>query len=1200
MITGQVCPHQKNKEMTLKKPQRNTQHFQNLRKRMKTKSLIKLATIIALILNTTSLGMVFASERVLAQNLESIVVKWEEGTISLGETFDLISERSDFDFFYNPKEVPLNRKTTINNKENLRAMLQDIANQHTLEFKRFKNLIAVKVGVNQVIDQDERTVEEIIISGKVVDLETGQALIGATVKVKGTTIGAGTDIDGNFSLSVPGNVSTLEISYVGYTTKEVEINGESTISISLNPDYKALQDVVVVGYGTQETYRISAAVDQIETEELQIDRRPVSTIESGLVGSIPGLILSQTDGQLGTSMDIQVRMASTLERRSALIMVDGFESSIENINPQDIASVTILKDAAATAIYGARGANGVVLITTKKPSKNQELSVTLNSNYSWQRPAQTADFVNSYEYMTFFNEARSTETQRIGITKDTLFSQDDLARASSGFYPETNWVEELYNETAIQQNHNISVNGGSQKVGYLVSIGYLSQDGISQGPDQIERISARLKLDANVTDWFSTGINVFNSNLNLQRLPLSTQNGIRGQPFYPVKLDTGEYADTYTYKGSSSADENPIAAVNSGSYDERINDELNLQLYGKINPIKNLSIEGKASYVNINNDRTIWSNPYEYIILNEEDLSPVGVPIPFENEDRNLEKRSSRSTAVNTLLKINYEASIGEKHFFQTLFGYQRQSGEKERFMAFRSGFILSELQSLNLGTQIPIDDGRTFGNQSDFVLERSTVSYFGRFSYDYEGKYLLELSGRADASSNFIKDKWAFFPAVSVGWNMHDERFIIDNIDFFSMLKIRASYGLNGDDRDGTGYELVNFNPSGVAFGTSTQPYLTLDQTKNQNLTWETSRKTNIGIDLALWKGKFSLNSDYFIDDRKDVIDNQLTSLESGLTYYDVDSEEITGGIRANAYDAKSWGWEFTAGHKSKLGKVKLEANANLSIYKTKITQGAGDAPLKDDPDNYQKEGLSLSNWFGYETDGFFNSPEEIEGWVNSNGDVIDQSGVVTQGEQGKYLGGYRFVDQNTVDTDGDGIPDSPDGKIDLDDRVVLLSDAFDNLRIGGSVSVGYKGFTLSARIYGVLRGYEWVNSGSNLNAVTGSGVAPYKYQTDTWRPDNQGALFSQAFETSRPYDQNVSGLIVEKDYLKLKNINLNYSLSEKLISKLKQFESIDLYVSFENIGVIWTNYPLHKYGFDPELGADGFNYPLSLKTSIGTRIKF
>ena len=539
---------------------------------------------------------------------------------------------------------------------------------------------------------------------------------------------------------------------------------------------------------------------------------------------------------------------------------------------------------------------------------------------------------------------------------------------------------------------------------------------------------------------------------------------------------------------------------------------------------------------------------------------------------------------MNAWLLANYEQSFNS-HNFNLTAGYQAESGSGSEISAGRNGFILDNLQSLGLGTSIP--NNLAFGNDSDFSLERSVLSYFGRLSYDYQGTYLAELSFRADASSNFINERWAYSPALSLGWNLKNEPFLSD-ISALNALKIRASWGKNVDDNilGLVNREVVIFDPSGIGFGNQVQPTILLDNSINPNLSWETSEKLNIGLDFLLWDGKLSFSGDYFIDNRKDMIAAVQTSIEGGLTAVDIDGV-ITGGILDNVYDARSFGWEFSLGHVSEVGPLELSAGFNLSNYQSKLINGP--TQIIDD-ERLQESGVTpiFGSLYGYETNGYFNTEEDLQSWVNANGESIDQSPVVTRGRDGKYLGGYRFVDQNN------------DGVVNAEDRVVILDDPVDNFRLGANLSLKYKNLRLGLRIFGVLGGHEWLNTSNNVNAFASSGVTPFAYQTDTWTTENMDAIFSQSFVNSRPYVAEVSNLIVDRDYIKIKNINLSYSFGSEQLEALKVIKGLNVFVSFENLGVLWTNYPLHEYGFDPEFGSVGFVYPQSLKSSIGVNVNF
>lgn len=1112
----------------------------------------------------------------------SLSIHITDGTLE--EIFEIIERGTGYAFSYTDDVIAKKGRHTLNyDSIELTNLLYILAERARIKFIRVNKNISVKEA--PPAKARERVVRiEREIAGKVVD-ETGEPLYGATVKVKGTNMGAVADMNGAFRFTVPEESDSLVITFIGYIDAVEPIDDREFYDIKMREHVAMLSDIVVVGYGSQQSYRVSSAVQQVKSEDLDIDKRPVSTIESGLVGSVPGLILSQESGTLGSDVDIQVRSIGSLNNNAALILVDGIETSIENINPNDIASVSVLKDASATSIYGTKGANGVVLFTTKEGTKGEGVSVTLNSNFSWQSPGNTADMLNSFQFMEAFNAARFNDNPNAS----PLFTEQDLSRAQNGFYPETNWLQELYNETAFQTSQNLSISGGSENTSYFIGIGYLNQDGISQGSDNLERISVRLKTDSKINDWLSIGTNIFNANRTLFTIPISTNNGLRGQPFFPVRVQDGEFAGAYAFKGSTSNEENPIDAVNSGSFNRRITDELNLQLYARIYPLEGLTIEGRVSYIKNNIARTNWDNPYTYVILNNDDLQPSGPPVPFSTEDRQLAEARSDNRRINTWLLATYNKTFHDAHNFDFMLGYQAESGEGSSISASRNGFILDNLQNLGLGTSLPLNT--PFGNDSGFNLDRSVVSYFGRIAYDYQGKYLAEFSSRADASSNFVNDRWAFSPALSLGWNMGDELFM-QSIPGLEMLKLRASWGYNVDDNiqvAGSNLvanrEVVFFNPSGIGFGTGVQPTILLANAINPNLTWETSEKLNFGVDLAMWKGKLTFTGDYFIDNRRDMIAAVQTSIEGGITTIS-DDGEVSGGILDNVYDARSQGWEISLGYKDQMGQVDFMAGLNLSQYSSELTEGP--TQIINDERILRTGSPILGSLYGYETAGYFNTEEDLNNWRNANGDLIDQSAVVTRGDDGPYVGGYRFVDQNN------------DGVINLDDRTVILDDPVDNFRIGANIGFQYKGFSLSARIYGVLEGTEWLNNASNVNAFASSGVAPFRYQADTWTAENTSSLFARSFVNTRPYDAEVSGLIVQRDYIRLKNINLAYSFSGKLLESLKVVKALDVYLSIENLGVLWTNYPLHEFGFDPEFGSDGFNHPQSLKTSIGLNVKF
>lgn len=1109
---------------------------------------------------------------------------------SLSKVLTQIEEQTGFQFNYHSHNISFKKVDISYKNASLNSVLEEIARQTGLGFKRVNNIIAVNNNysdsTNENVTEEIKSLIQAVISGKVTSSDGGEPLPGVSILIKGTSTGTTTNTDGDYSLNaLEGDI--LQFSFIGYKTQEVTVGTKTTLNISLEIDLEQLEEVIVVGYGTQENRKVSVAVGQVDSKDLEVTKRPVTNVQSALVGSMPGLIVEQSSGQLGSSINIKVRQASSLQERNALVLIDGFEGDINDINPNNISSVSILKDAAATAIYGARSANGVVLVTTKNPKRSEKLSLTYSLNFSRQTPAQTAQLSNSVEFIEFSNEATLNEALRNnpGLNPndvDLPFSQEELQMARDGFYADTDWVEELYSENSGQMSHNLSINGGTENVGYFLNFGYLNQNGLVVGSDNFKRYNLRVNVDADVAKWLTIGTNTFLTVRNTENVPVLQTSAVGGRPFFPVQLEDGTFVD----KGTSGGEPNPIARATSGSYDKDNRDAINAQLYAQLKPVENLVIEGRVSYVGSSVFREIWNTPYPYALL-DMDLNQVGDVIPPLAADRNLTFNSTKQYILNSWFTARYKFDLDEKHFFNALAGVQTQDGESIGVEASRFNYILPTLQDLKLGQNI-----NGFGNTSERGGNRSTLSYFGRFGYDYKGKYLAEFNLRVDGSSNFTQNnRWGFFPAFSLGWNIIEEPWM-SNLDFIEVLKIRGSWGRNGDDGSIIAVERVNFNPSGSSLGGGVVPTINLGNAINPELKWETSTKTNIGLEMDLWKGKLQFTGDYFIDKRSDIITTLLTSVEGGLE-----------GVRDNVYDAESWGWEFQLAHENTVGKVNYFANFNLSYYNSEITNTGGQSPLNVSQTNYQDVGLPIfGNWFGYETNGFFNNEEEFTDHVSAEGIPIDQSAVVSQGDNlGRYVGGYRYIDQITVDTDGDGIPDARDGVINADDRIVLKENTLDNYRFGFGLGVSYAGFRLSARLYGVLRGYQWWGNNNRLRAFSGE-TNSFVYQTDTWRPDNQDAIFPSATASNiLPFETAVSDLIQQNDYIKLKNINLGYTFNKSMLEKLKVIEALDVYISVENLGVIWTNNPSFETGWDPELGGNGnFSYPLPLTTSFGANITF
>ncbi|TKG95013.1 SusC/RagA family TonB-linked outer membrane protein [Puteibacter caeruleilacunae] len=1096
-----------------------------------------------------------------------------KSNVSLKQVLQEVESMSDYFFIYSSKIINAERIVDINvRNKSINQVLDELFQGTTVKYVIKDNQVLLSGDDSSLLDTIEGAQQN--IRGKVVDSD-GNPIPGVAVVVKGTSDGTVTDLDGNYSLQFEGTDIVLTYSFVGMLTKEVIVDKQTEINVTMTDDVVGLEEVVVVGYGTQMRTKVTGAISQIDNEELEITKRPVTSIQTALVGSLPGVRSTHSNGKPGSTPGFSIRGASSTNSTGVLVIIDGFEGSLNDIDPNSIENISVLKDASAVAVYGARGANGVMLVTTKATNKNDRLSLNYSYNHSIQTPQTLPKTVNSLQYMQIMNEAQIND----GLDPENVaYSQDLLDLAASGFYPETIWPEEMYDSDAGQQSHNLTVSGGTGNTGYLINTSYLKQNGLVIGADDFKRLNLRIKLDTEINDWLSLGTNVLLANRVTNSTPSDGGNNLRGLPFFPVKTDEGEWV----YKGGGGGI-NSIASAASGTYSKQQRDALNVQLYAKVSPLKGLTIEERVSYQNANTNTRAWNNVFDYVILDETDPEYKEY-VPGSGDKRSLKLTSSKGYTIKTLTTLNYDFDI-QKHHGHVLLGFQSEDGESESFQTGRKGYELDILQDLDLGQSIHDGIGGGIGNTSSRGGNSTTLSYFGRLNYDYASRYVAELSFRVDGSSNFSKgNQWGFFPAASVGWNISQEPFF-DNIQFVDRLKLRASYGLTGDD-SGVGkrtLQLVNFDVTGYPIGGEIQPRLSLGSPASQDLKWETAAIMNFGLDFSLWDGKLQMQGEYFINNRQDILDNLETPKEFGL-----------GNVPGNVYDVKSWGWELELKHRNKIGNFGYWMSFNISSYDNKITDLKDRGPFKTGS-NYQDEGLPINNRYGYQTDGFFDSQEEIDSNLADDGTTLIDQGPVG----GSFVGGFKFVDQPTVDSNGDGVLDTGDGVINTDDRVILDKNSNANYYTGFSLGASYKGFSISARFYGVLDKKEWWTS-INTTQLFPNSLAPFELQTDYWRTDNKDALFPLAEVNVAPYPKNNSHFLHNSAFIKIKNVTMSYSFSKSQLNAIQFIKGLDVVASVENLGTVWTNNVANDTGWDPELGTGTVDYPLPITYSFGVNVKF
>ena len=833
--------------------------------------------------------------------------------------------------------------------------------------------------------------QDLKITGTVTDFENQRSLPGVTIKVKGTGPGTVSDAQGNYSLSVPAS-SSLIFTFIGYRTQEVAVGSKTRIDVVLMPDVANLKEVVVVGYGTQKKVNLTGSVASISGE--QLTDRPVTNISTALQGQLPGVAVVQQSGQPGRDNGIiRVRGVGTMNDASPMVVVDGIVSSMEDLNPNDIESISVLKDASAGAIYGSRAANGVILVTTKR-GKNGTPKVSYNGYAGWQELTNMPEYLDSYNYAMLLNEGLQNEG------KPVRYTAVELEKFRTGSdpvnYPNTDWLGLLFTGSGMQQAHNLSVSGGSEASRYLISLGYLDQKGLIENTNS-DRYNVRINLDSKVSERFSVGLT---STLSRQNIidPAGARNreGI-GELIRQANRIPPTYLNQYANgTWGRHIDGNPIMwARDGGLRSDNVSHALG-NVFAELNILDGLKLRGSAGIDYNMTDRSTQVKDFFY-----GDGSYQG-----PNSIANMIDRSTRSILQAFL---TYQKNIS-KHNFTGLLGASREALRYDQDNAFRQNFPNNDLTELNAGATLGMTN-------SGYSYETRLGSYFGRLNYDYKGKYLLEGSMRYDGSSKFSEDKrWGLFPSLSAGWRVSEESFM-KGISVISNLKLRGSFGTLGNNSTGD-YQYIPKISLGQTYpfgGVITSGAAQLNAF-NPNLQWEKSTTFDAGIDLGFFKEKLTLTGDYY----NRYTDGILISVPVS-SIYGLPAPIVNAGAMRNK------GLEFLIGHTNKLGGFSYNTSFNIGFNKSEVEKFANPSRSW----RIQEEGYQWNAFYGYENIGKYQTDEQVQTAPKVPGTPVKK-------------GDLMFKDQNG------------DGKINGDDRVVLGSDV-PGVTYGLNLGFKYRSFDLS-----------------------------------------------------------------------------------------------------------------------------------------------
>ena len=982
---------------------------------------------------------------------------------------------------------------------------------------------------------------------------TGESVIGASVVVKGTTNGTITDFDGNFSLDGIKKGDVIVISYVGYQTQEIKWNG-SPLNVILKEDSKTLSEVVVVGYGTQKKANLSGSVAMVDSKELE--NRPIQNVSSGLQGLMPGVAITGTNGAPGQDAGkIRVRGIGTLNEAGPYILVDGIETgTLSAVDPNDIESISVLKDAASAAIYGSKAANGVVLITTKR-GKTGQTKISYSGYLSFQNATNMIERMGSYEYASLLNQALEAE----GMSK--RFNDTELQKFKDGndpLYPDTDWYDLAY-KTGVQHRHNVNINGGSENVKYMASLGYLNQTGILPNAGR-EQFNARTNLDMKINKRLSARMNLSFIKNDYSDASSAYYGGSSDQiirqlnliaPWIVARYDDGTWGTI--------SDGSPIAWLDSGMKVNRDNYNFSGMAAVDYEIFDGLKLTLQGAYVNNLQNYNYFQ---KYIKYNENK----------ESDPSQLDERFYKWDRTNYDALLNYNKNFG-KHNIKGLLGWHTEKYNYKYQKAVRKKFPNNELTDMNAG------DASTQSNEG-YTAELAMISWFARINYDFAGKYLLEANIRADASSRFAEGhRWGYFPSFSGAWRISEEAFMESAKDsWLSGLKIRASWGqlgnqdaLSGSDNDY--YPALNtYNlDSKYAFGGSLNSGYYQRKYRLETISWEKASTWGVGVDFTLFN-KLNGSLDYYNRKTTGIIMDVTVPKEFALDAY----KDNVGSMRNS-------GIEINLSYNTKIGQVDFGIAGNFSYNKNEILDLGGGDPNKylDATDGYSqrnKVGEAMNSYYIYRADGFFNSQEEADAYTAKYGYPFGKT---------FKAGDLRYVDTNK------------DGKLTADDREYCGS-SDPKIIYGFNINAGWKGIDLSLMFNGAAGVKRLFDGYEVYGNFSGDAAHPATIWRDAWTPDNHDASMPRIF-----YDTNSasSSRSVQSDfwlqdtsYLRLKNLQLGYTLPKGWLNSVG-VENIRIYYSVENL----LTFDKMKINIDPESTSQRLSsYPLLRTHAFGVNVTF
>ncbi len=1027
----------------------------------------------------------------------------------------------------------------------------------------------------------------------------GETVIGASVVVKGSTNGTITGLDGDFTLDNVKRGDVIQISYIGYVSQEVVWQG-TPLNITLKEDSQTLEEVVVVGFGSQKKANLTGSVSQVKMDDV-LGERPVTNVKNALQGSMPGLMVSG-GASPGEAKSFNIRGTVSINGMNPLVLIDNVEGDIDLLNPEDIESVTVLKDAASSAIYGARAAAGVILITTKKAKKGEKFNLNYNANFGFQTSINSPKQASLDEYLRAYQAAGFSETYYAGngsVSKwreylagykenpaayPTVGDGIYIGEDGAPYYLNDKDVYKAFQETSFMQTHNLTANGGTEKLRYRLSAGLTKEDGpLIESKDTYMRKNISSFISADITDWLTQEAD-FRYTVADRSEPMGSGDGIYCMnhiSFYPSGMMPGSVNTSVGKDLPLITPENQIRYNNPYLTDT---DNTRIYLRTILRPIKGLELVGEYTYDRKNWQKSYYAKKWEYTTEQLGSNNSVTSDYLFKSEDH------EDYNALN--LYGTYNFSIKEDHMFKVMAGFNQERKQNSWISVQTHDMIAPSAPSFTSATGKIIPQN----SYSDYAIRGA----FYRINYNYKDRYLFEANGRYDGSSKFPKDdRFGFFPSFSVGWNIAREAWMEKALDYVSDLKLRASWGQIGNQNIGNYGYYSTMQPVGNSnYWLKDGEFITYISTPglvSNSFTWETVETLDIGFDASMFNSRLQVTFDWY----------QRTTRDMLIAGIQLPAVVGTSAPMRNAADMRTRGWEIAVNWRDQIGDWKYNVGFNLYDYKSKITKYSNNEDKLLSQNYY--EGKTLGEIWGYVSDGFY-TIDDFDG----PGTWQLKDGVASLDGYNPRPGDEKFVNLN--DDRGTNEINSGLNTVDSPGDQKVIGNSTPRYNFGVNLGVSYKGFSLSAILQGTAKRDVWIG-GMSLFPFGGSAKAYYPVfynQTDYWEP--MGSCDGQYTENDREYwvaknpdaslyrlysnmqnhgsNQRASTKYLQNGaYMRLKNITLAYTFPKALISKVS-LNALKVFVSAENLATISS---LPK-GYDPERLSWG--YPFYRTLSFGLNV--